>query len=76
MTQVHAINKNGKIIVVNKDFDEESREHFMQRSWWIAKQVCKHPKKDLQEIENDSCIWSCVVNHGVTYDENVMKRIH
>lgn len=75
MTQVHAINKNGKIVVIRKDFEDESKEHFVKRCWWIAKQVCNNPKKDLQQIEDTSNIWSCVENHGVSYNDEVMKSV-
>lgn len=75
MAQVHAISRNGRLVVVKKDFEDESREHFLKRCWWIAKRVCNEPKKDLQEVEIVSHIWSCVENHGVSYDEDVMKAI-
>lgn len=67
MTQVHAINKNGKIVVVKKDFEDESKEQFLKRSWWIAKRICNTEKKDLQNIENNSYLWSCMNEYGVKY---------
>jgi hypothetical protein len=75
MTQVHAINMNGRIVVVKKDFEDETRDVFVKRSWWIAKQVCNQPKKELQQIENESCIWSCITNYGAVYDEQVMQSV-
>jgi hypothetical protein len=67
MTQVHAINKKGKIIVIKKDFEDENREQFLKRSWWIAKHICNNEKKDLQTIENESYMWSCMNEYGVKY---------
>ena len=78
MTQLHAINKNGKMIIVSKDSNDESKEHFVSRCWWIAKQVCNNHKKEtksLQQIENESHIWSCIVHHGVSYNDDIMNNI-
>lgn len=76
MTQLHAINKNGKLFVIKKEYEDENRDQFLKRSWWIAKQVCKHPKKDLEQIENESLIWSNVSIYNVAYDDIVMQTVN
>ncbi len=75
MTQVNAIIANGKIVVVRKDFEDESRDVFLKRSWWIARSICKDPKKEIQDIENESHIWSSVVNHKVSYEHDIMESV-
>lgn len=75
MTQVNAIIANGKIVVVRKDFEDENRDVFLKRSWWIARNICKYPKKEIQHVENDSYVWSSITQHKVSYEQDVMKRV-
>jgi hypothetical protein len=75
MTQVNAIIANGKIVVVKKDFEDENRDVFLKRSWWIARSICKDPKKETQHVENESYVWSSITHHKVSYEQDVMVRV-
>jgi hypothetical protein len=71
----HIITYNGKTYVFVKDEIDEVHQHFLNRVWWIVKNIDKHPNIDKNTLYNMSFVWSNVVHMGVTYDDKTMEQL-
>jgi hypothetical protein len=71
----HIITYNGKTYVFVKDEIDEVYQHFLNRVWWIVKNIDLHPNVDKNMLYNMSFVWSNVVHIGVVYDEKIMEQL-
>jgi hypothetical protein len=71
----HIITYNGKTYVFVKDEIDEIHQHFLNRVWWIVKNIDKYPDVDKHTLYNMSFVWSNVVHMGVVYNEKIMQQL-
>ena len=70
----HIITFNGKTYVFVKDEHEEAYRHFINRAWWIVKNIDKRPDVDKKTLYHLSFIWSNMHHLGVVYDNSIMTQ--
>lgn len=71
----HIITYNGRTYVFVKDEEDEAHQHFINRVWWIVKNIDRVPNVDRKTLYNLSYIWSNVYHSGVTYDDTLMAQL-
>ncbi len=71
--QQHAINFQGKLVVVKKDCSDEPRHEFIKRSWWIARNLNKYDS--IEMVENLSHIWVSHTIHKASYEQEILNKI-
>lgn len=76
MTSIkHSIIYNGKTYIFVKEEEEEAYQHFVNRTWWIVKNIDRMPNIDKKQLCNLSFIWSNVHHFGVIYDDVIMTQL-
>lgn len=69
----HTVFYNGKTYVFYKQEEREPYEHFVNRCWWIVKNI--DVSNDMNYLYHMSYIWSNVYYNNVSYNEQVMKEL-
>jgi hypothetical protein len=71
----HVVCYNGITYCFVKDETDERFEHFVDRVWWIVKNIQLHPNIDKTYIYNMSFIWSNVYHMDVAYHDSIMQEL-
>jgi hypothetical protein len=65
----------GVIYTITKEECDEPNSVFINRVWWIVKNIDNPNTKSIKELCNLSYIWSNIYHNGVSYDKNIMLEI-
>lgn len=71
----HIVTFNGITYIFTKDEIDEPYEHFVNRVWWIVKNIHLNQDVDKTYIHNMSFLWSNVYHMGVVYSDEIMTEL-